>query len=88
VTITKPGVVVAQGEHVWWLLAEALQLEHMIMCQGPAVGTVPHPLPSLRRGRRAGDAPAMVRAAEQARSIADTLTAEVPEALRPPADQC
>jgi hypothetical protein len=30
----------------------------------------------------------MVGAAEQARSIADALTAEVPEALRPPADQC
>jgi hypothetical protein len=26
-------VVVAHREHLWWLLAEALQLEHMIMCQ-------------------------------------------------------
>jgi hypothetical protein len=33
------------------------------------------------RPRRSG-------AAEHARSIADTLTAEVPEALRPAADQC
>jgi hypothetical protein len=27
------GVVVAHREHLWWLPAEAAQLEHMIMCQ-------------------------------------------------------
>jgi Ferritin-like len=30
---SEPRVVVAHREHLWWLLAEALQLEHMIMCQ-------------------------------------------------------
>jgi hypothetical protein len=29
----EPRVVVAHREHLWWLLAEAAQLEHMIMCQ-------------------------------------------------------
>jgi Ferritin-like len=29
----EPKVVVAHREDVWWLLAEAAQLEHMIMCQ-------------------------------------------------------
>jgi hypothetical protein len=29
----EPKVVVTHREHLWWLLAEALQLEHMIMCQ-------------------------------------------------------
>src|SRR6478735_1478009 len=31
--MTEPRVVVAHREHLWWLLAEAAQLEHMIMCQ-------------------------------------------------------
>jgi hypothetical protein len=31
--VTEPKVVVAHREHLWWLLAEAAQLEHMIMCQ-------------------------------------------------------
>jgi Ferritin-like len=31
--MTEPTVVVAHREHLWWLLAEAAQLEHMIMCQ-------------------------------------------------------
>jgi hypothetical protein len=31
--MSEPKVVVAHREHLWWLLAEALQLEHMIMCQ-------------------------------------------------------
>ncbi len=29
----EPKVVVAHREDVWWLLSEAAQLEHMIMCQ-------------------------------------------------------
>lgn len=29
----EPRVVVANREDVWWLLSEAAQLEHMIMCQ-------------------------------------------------------
>ena len=31
--MSEPKVVIAHREHLWWLLAEALQLEHMIMCQ-------------------------------------------------------
>jgi Ferritin-like len=32
-TAAEPKVVVAHREDLWWLLAEACQLEHMIMCQ-------------------------------------------------------
>jgi hypothetical protein len=31
--LAEPQVVVANREDLWWLLAEAAQLEHMIMCQ-------------------------------------------------------
>lgn len=31
--MSEPKVVVAHREDVWWLLSEAAQLEHMIMCQ-------------------------------------------------------
>jgi hypothetical protein len=31
--VIEPRLVVTNREHVWWLLAEAAQLEHMIMCQ-------------------------------------------------------
>ena len=31
--MAEPEVVIANREHLWWLLAEAAQLEHMIMCQ-------------------------------------------------------
>ena len=31
--MTESRIVVAHREHLWWLLAEAAQLEHMIMCQ-------------------------------------------------------
>jgi hypothetical protein len=31
--MAEPKVVVEHREHLWWLLAEAAQLEHMIMCQ-------------------------------------------------------
>src|SRR5262249_37330671 len=31
--IEEPRVVVANREDLWWLLTEASQLEHMIMCQ-------------------------------------------------------
>jgi hypothetical protein len=31
--MSEPKIVVAHREHLWWLLAEAAQLEHMIMCQ-------------------------------------------------------
>jgi hypothetical protein len=29
----EPGIVVEHREHLWWLLAEAAQLEHGILCQ-------------------------------------------------------
>ena len=29
----EPKIVIEHREHLWWLLSEALQLEHMIMCQ-------------------------------------------------------
>jgi Ferritin-like len=32
-TAAEPSVVVGNREHLWWLLAEAATLEHMIMCQ-------------------------------------------------------
>ena len=32
-SVTEPKVVVAHREQLWWLLAEAAQLEHMIMCE-------------------------------------------------------
>ena len=31
--VAEPKIVVAHREDLWWLLAEACQLEHMIMCQ-------------------------------------------------------
>ncbi|MET9338091.1 ferritin-like protein [Nonomuraea sp. NPDC003804] len=31
--MSEPSIVVANREHLWWLLIEAAQLEHMIMCQ-------------------------------------------------------
>jgi hypothetical protein len=31
--MAEPRVVVGSREHLWWLLAEASMLEHMIMCQ-------------------------------------------------------
>ena len=33
VDMLEPKIVVAHREDLWWLLAEASQLEHMIMCQ-------------------------------------------------------
>ena len=32
-TATEPAIVVQNREELWWLLFEAAQLEHMIMCQ-------------------------------------------------------
>jgi hypothetical protein len=33
VEVSEPRLVVTNREHLWWVLAEAAQLEHMIMCQ-------------------------------------------------------
>jgi hypothetical protein len=31
--VTEPTIVIASREHLWWMLIEAAELEHMIMCQ-------------------------------------------------------
>jgi hypothetical protein len=31
--MAEPRIVAEHREHLWWLLAEAAQLEHGIMCQ-------------------------------------------------------
>ena len=31
--MAEPRIVIASREHLWWLLLEAAELEHMIMCQ-------------------------------------------------------
>ena len=31
--VTEAKIVVSTREHLWWLLVEAAELEHMIMCQ-------------------------------------------------------
>ena len=31
--MAEPEIVVANREHLWWLLAQAAQLEHMLMCE-------------------------------------------------------
>jgi len=59
---SEPRVVVAHREHLWWLLAEALQLEHMIMCQylfaefslkdGVADGLTPEQADAVDRWRK------------------------------------
>jgi Ferritin-like len=59
---SEPKVVVAHREHLWWLLAEALQLEHMIMCQylfaefslkdGVADGLTPEQADAVDRWRK------------------------------------
>jgi hypothetical protein len=55
-------IVVAHREHLWWLLAEAAQLEHMIMCQylfaeatlkdGEADGLTPDQADAVQRWRK------------------------------------
>lgn len=60
--MSEPRVVVAHREHLWWLLAEALQLEHMIMCQylfaefslkaGVAEGLTPEQADAVDRWRK------------------------------------
>ena len=46
--MTEPKIVVANREELWYLLAEAAQLEHMIMCQYLYAEF------SLKAGRRRG----------------------------------
>ena len=60
--LAEPRVVVAHREHLWFLLAEALQLEHMIMCQylfaefslkdGVADGLTPEQADAVDRWRK------------------------------------
>ena len=57
----EPKVVVANREDLWWLLTEASQLEHMIMCQylfaefslknGTAEGLTPEQAEAVERWR-------------------------------------
>jgi hypothetical protein len=32
-TVSEPKIVITHREHLWWMLAEAMQVEHMILCQ-------------------------------------------------------
>jgi hypothetical protein len=60
--MSEPRVVVAHREDLWWLLAEACQLEHMIMCQylyaefslksGVAEGLTPEQADAVERWRK------------------------------------
>jgi Ferritin-like len=59
--MSEPTLVVAHREHLWWLLAEASTLEHMIMCQylfaefslkdGTAEGLSPEQAAAVERWR-------------------------------------
>jgi hypothetical protein len=61
--MSEPTFVVAHREHLWWLLAEAMQLEHMIMCQylfaefsledGAGEGRTPEQAEAVDRWRKA-----------------------------------
>jgi hypothetical protein len=60
--MVEPRLVVAHREHLWWLLAEAAQLEHMIMCQylyaefslrnGPTEGLTAEQAEAVERWRK------------------------------------
>jgi hypothetical protein len=60
--MSEPRLVVRNREHLWWLLGEAVQLEHMIMCQylfaefslkdGPHDGLTPEQSEAVARWRK------------------------------------
>ena len=60
--MTEPKIVVANREHLWWLLVEASELEHMIMCQylfaefslksGPEEGLTAEQADAVQRWRK------------------------------------
>ncbi len=90
----EPPIVVEHREHLWWLLAEAAQLEHGIICQYPMMGnfvpwrdaawTLLHERVRLLSDRCTGLAaehPAtaeITAAASSARQLAEALRAHVP----------
>jgi hypothetical protein len=63
VNVAEPRVVVANREDLWWLLAEASQLEHMIMCQYLFAEF------SLKRGTDEGLTPEQADAVERWREV-------------------
>ncbi len=70
-------IVVEHREQLWWLLAEAAQLEHGIMCQYLYAGL------SLKASTDEGvtehpAAPEVTAAASSARQLAEALRAHVP----------
>jgi len=93
----EPKVVVAHREDLWWLLAEACQLEHMIMCQylfaewtlkDKSDGLTDEQSARIEgwrgvlRGIGTYDSDVVRGAGETAASLADKLAAHVPAELR------
>jgi hypothetical protein len=68
--VAEPKVVVANREDLWWLLAEAAQLEHMIMCQYLFAEF------SLKDGEGEGLSPQQAEAVERWRTLLRGIAVE------------
>jgi hypothetical protein len=68
--MAEPRVVIAHREDLWWLLAEASQLEHMIMCQYLFAEF------SLKDGTEEGLTPAQAEAVERWRKLLRGIAVE------------
>jgi hypothetical protein len=68
--MTEPELVVESREHLWYLLAEAAQLEHMIMCQ------YLYATFSLKLGVGEGLTGAQAAAVSRWRTVLDDITVE------------
>jgi Ferritin-like len=68
--MAEPRVVVANREDLWWLLAEASQLEHMIMCQYLFAEF------SLKQGVKEGLTPDQAEAVERWRKLLRGIAVE------------
>ncbi len=68
--MAEPTVVVANREDLWWLLAEASQLEHMIMCQYLFAEF------SLKQGTEEGLSEAQAEAVERWRKLLRGIAVE------------
>jgi hypothetical protein len=68
--MAEPRVVVGSREHLWWLLAEASMLEHMIMCQYLFAEF------SLKTGSGEGLTPEQVAAVERWRGVLRGIAVE------------
>jgi Ferritin-like len=68
--VDEPRVVVENREDLWWLLAEASQLEHMIMCQYLFAEF------SLKDGAREGLTPEQAEAVERWRKLLRGIAVE------------